>query len=217
VRPRLLTALKVLVFLLALAPFLRLVYLGVQSYQGTGDGLGVNPVETVTHKTGDLTIYFLLITMTVTPIRRVAGLFKKGALGWVLRFRRMLGLFAFFYVCLHYSTYLFDRSYVEQALDLRSILKDVSKRPYIIVGTLGLLLMTPLAITSTAGMIRRLGKRWQTLHRLIYVCAILGIVHWTWLVKVDTRRPLFFGSILFGLLLIRMAFYVRDRYAAKTK
>lgn len=215
-RPRLLTALKVLVFLLALAPFLRLVQQGLQTYQGSGDGLGINPVEFLTHRTGDLTIYFLLATLTLTPLRRLAGLVKKGALGWVSRFRRMLGLFAFFYVCLHYATYLFDRAYVEQALDLASIVKDVSKRPYIILGTLGFLLMLPLAITSTAAMIRRLGKRWQTLHRLVYVCAILGIVHWTWLVKADTRRPLLFGAILAALLLVRVAFYMRDRFVAKT-
>lgn len=199
------------VLLACLLPLLRLVWLGWQSYRGLGDGLGVNPVETVTHKTGDWTIYFLLITLAVTPLRRLTGQNIFGKL------RRMLGLFAFFYGCLHLASYLFDQLYVqaEAASALGGILKDVLKRPYITVGTLAYLLMVPLAVTSTAAMVRRLGRRWQTLHRLVYAVAVLGVLHFAWLVKGNplVRMPGLLAAILTGLLLFRVLDWRRRRAA----
>jgi sulfoxide reductase heme-binding subunit YedZ len=179
VKPRTIAILKVATLLFGLLPLALLGYHGWQSYRGIGDGLGANPVEKVTHTTGDYTLYFLLITLAVTPLRRLAGL------GWLLRFRRMLGLLAFTYGTLHLLTYIFDRAYVELAFDVQGILKDVTKRPFITIGVLAYLLLLPLAITSTNGMIRRLGKRWQTLHRLVYLAAMCGVIHFVWLVKAD--------------------------------
>ncbi|HRI50945.1 MAG TPA: protein-methionine-sulfoxide reductase heme-binding subunit MsrQ [Pseudomonadota bacterium] len=205
---RAVTGIKVVVFLMLLAPAGQLVWQGFQTYKGIGDGLGVNPVEAVTHRTGDLTLYCLLATLAVTPLRRLLGQ------AWLIKLRRMLGLFAFFYGSLHFATYFCDQIFMQdEGLNLKAVARDIVKRPYITVGTLAYLLMVPLAITSTTAMIRRLGRRWQTLHRLIYVTALLGILHWTWLVKADLRRPLAFGFLLLVLLGVRGFVSLRKKSA----
>ena len=187
---------KRLAFLLCLAP------LGVLAWKAFHGDLTANPVEKLEHETGDWTIYFLLITLTITPLRKLVPQLN------LIRFRRMFGLYAFFYGFLHFFTYgLFD-----QMFDWMSITMDVYKRPFITVGFLGFVLMIPLAITSTAGMIRRLGgKRWQRLHQLIYVTAIAGVIHYYWLVKSDITLPLRYGAILALLLLARVIFWLRAR------
>jgi len=160
-----------------------------------GAGLGANPIEKITHATGDWTLRFLLITLAITPLRKLLRV------PWLIRFRRMLGLFAFFYGCLHFLTYI----WLDQFFNIHSMLADVAKRRFITVGFTGFVLMLPLAITSTAGWIRRLGgKRWQALHRLIYFSAIAGIIHYLWLVKADTRKPLEYGAVLAILLSYRL-------------
>jgi methionine sulfoxide reductase heme-binding subunit len=180
---------KAVVFLLCLVPALRLLW----SFHK--DALGPNPVENITHTTGDWTIYFLLITLSITPLRR---LLNQPAL---VGFRRMLGLFAFFYGCLHLTTYL----WLDQSFDWSGIWKDIYKRPYITAGFTAWALMVPLALTSTAWSIRKLGgKRWQQLHRLIYFSALAGVVHYYWLVKSDVRLPLLYASILLVLLFYRL-------------
>jgi len=181
---------KSAVFLLCLSP---LGYLGWRAYH---DELTANPVEFIQHFTGDWTLRLLLVTLAVTPLRRLLNLPD------LIRFRRMLGLFAFTYVCLHFLTYIGP----DQAFDLGGMWKDVAKRPFITVGFLGFVLLIPLALTSTKGWIRRLGgRRWQALHRLIYVSALCGVVHYYWLVKSDHRLPLMYGAILSVLLLYRLA------------
>jgi methionine sulfoxide reductase heme-binding subunit len=177
------------VFLASVAPFGGLVY------DALTDNLGANPIETITRATGIWTLTFLLITLSVSPLRRLSGWH------WLIKLRRMLGLFAFFYACLHFATYVV----LDQFFAAEEILKDIAKRPYITVGFTSFLLLIPLAITSTNTMIRRLGKRWQTLHRLVYLTAVGGIVHFLWLVKADTRRPIQYGMVL-GLLLTYRAY-----------
>jgi len=180
---------KSAVFLLCLSP---LGYLGWRAYH---DELTANPVEFIQHFTGDWTLRLLLVTLAVTPLRRLLNLPD------LIRFRRMLGLFAFTYVCLHFLTYIGP----DQAFDLGGMWKDVAKRPFITVGFLGFVLLIPLALTSTKGWIRRLGgRRWQALHRLIYASALCGVVHYYWLVKSDHRLPLMYGAILSVLLLYRL-------------
>jgi methionine sulfoxide reductase heme-binding subunit len=181
--------LKIATFLLCLLPVLAL------AWRGTHGGLGANPVEFVTHSTGDWTLRFLLITLAITPVRRVI------AMPSVIRFRRMFGLFAFFYGCLHFLTYIwFDKFF-----DIEDMLKDVDKRPFITIGFASLLLMIPLAVTSTAAWIRRLGgKRWQLLHRLVYLIAAGSVIHYYWLVKSDIRMPALYGAILTVLLAYRL-------------
>jgi len=177
---------KALVFLLSSLPFLILVW---RSFRGD---LTANPVEFFQHQTGDWTLRFLIFTLCITPFRKLLLLPE------LIRFRRMLGLFAFFYVCLHFLTYLGP----DQSFNFAGMLKDVGKRPFITVGFAAFVLLIPMAITSTAGWIRRLGgKRWQALHRSIYVCVILGVIHYYWLVKSDVRKPLFYGFLV-GILLI---------------
>jgi len=157
--------------------------------------LGINPVETLQHTTGDWTLRFLIFTLAITPLRKT---FKLPEL---IRYRRMLGLFAFFYVVLHFLTYLGP----DQSFNLSGMWDDVAKRKFVTVGFAAFVLLIPLAATSTAGMIRRLGgKRWQALHRLIYICAILGVIHYYWLVKSDVRKPLFYGALVGILLLWRV-------------
>jgi sulfoxide reductase heme-binding subunit YedZ len=175
-------------FLLLLWPFWKLVTTGI------APELGANPVEYITHKTGDWTIRFLLITLSVTPLRKIFNQPK------LVRYRRMLGLFAFFYVCLHFLTwFVLDKSF-----SLSDMWADVLKRRFITVGMLGLALLLPLAITSTAGWVRRLGfAKWQRLHRLIYFAALAGVIHYYWLVKSDVRLPLMYGAILTVLMLYR--------------
>ena len=157
--------------------------------------LGINPVETLQHTTGDWTLRFLIFTLAITPLRKT---FKLPEL---IRYRRMLGLFAFFYVVLHFLTYLGP----DQSFNFSGMWDDVAKRKFVTVGFAAFVLLIPLAATSTAGMIRRLGgKRWQALHRLIYICAILGVIHYYWLVKSDVRKPLFYGALVGILLLWRV-------------
>ena len=180
---------KLPVFLLCLTPFGFLVWRTL-----TGN-LGPNQVETLQHTTGDWTLRFLVITLCITPLRK----FLK--LPDLIRFRRMFGLFAFFYACLHFLTYLGP----DQSFDLAAMWKDVAKRPFVTVGFAAFVLLIPLAITSTAGWIRRLGgRRWQLLHRLIYISAICGVIHYYWLVKSAVLRPLTYGAIVAVLLLWRL-------------
>jgi sulfoxide reductase heme-binding subunit YedZ len=189
---------KVFVFALCLVPFLLLVR------DWRNDALGPNPVEKITHTTGDWTIYLLLITLGVTPLRR---LFNVPSL---IRFRRMLGLYAFFYGCLHLMTYV----WLDQSFDWPALWKDVYKRPFVTAGFAAWLLMVPLALTSTAWSIRKLGgKRWQRLHRLIYFSALGGVIHYYWLVKSDVRRPLLYGAILMVLMLYRSVIWLRPKTA----
>jgi len=185
---------KVAVFAACLSPALLLTWRGLR------DDLGANPIEFITHATGDWTIRFLLITLSITPLRKLSGQAD------LIRFRRMLGLFAFFYGTLHLFTYL----WLDKFFDTSEIVKDVIKRPFITAGVTGFMLMLPLAITSTKGWIRRLkGGRWQKLHRLIYFSAAAGVVHYYWLVKSDVRLPVMYGAILFLLLVYRFAGWVR--------
>ena len=180
---------KVAVFALASWPFLFIVWRTVRQ------DLTANPVEFYQHQTGDWTLRFLIFTLCITPFRKIFNLPE------LIRFRRMLGLFGFFYVCLHFLTYLGP----DQNFDAAGMFKDVVKRPFITVGFAAFLLLIPLAITSTAGWIRRLGgKRWQALHRAIYVAAVLGVIHYYWLVKSDIRKPAFYGVLVGVLLLWRL-------------
>jgi len=159
------------------------------------DNLSANPIEDITHRTGDWTLRLLLVTLAVTPLRRITG---QNA---VIRLRRMLGLFAFFYACLHFSTYVV----LDQFFALDAIVEDVAKRPYITVGFTAFCLLIPLAITSTKGWVRRLGgKRWGALHRLIYVAGAGAVLHYLWLVKGNQSAPLYYAGVLVGLLAYRV-------------
>jgi len=176
---------KVLVFTLSSWPVL---FIAWRTYRGE---LTANPVEFYQHQTGDWTLRFLVFTLCITPFRKLFNLPE------LIRFRRMLGLFAFFYVCLHFFTYLGP----DQSFSLSGMLQDVAKRPFITVGFAAFVLLIPLAITSTAGWVRRLGgKRWQMLHRAVYAAAVLGVIHYYWLVKSDIRKPVFYGALV-GILL----------------
>jgi sulfoxide reductase heme-binding subunit YedZ len=164
--------------------------------------LTANPIEFITHTTGDWTIRFLVITLAITPVRK---LLKLPAL---IKYRRMMGLFAFFYVCLHFTTYI----YLDKYFDMHEIWLDVLKRRFITVGFAAFVLLIPLAITSTAGWIRRIGgKRWQWLHRVTYICAILGVIHYYWLVKSDVRKPLMYAAMVAVLLAYRLIVWLRAR------
>ncbi|HEV3197132.1 MAG TPA: protein-methionine-sulfoxide reductase heme-binding subunit MsrQ [Bryobacteraceae bacterium] len=178
---------------------------------GIEDALGnltANPLEYVTHFTGDWTIRMIVITLGVTPLRKLLHLPD------LIRFRRMIGLFAFFYGCLHFSTWLFLDKLFDPAGMLQGMLKDVVKRPFITAGFAALLAMLPLAITSTTGWIRRLGgKRWQRLHRLVYFSGIAGVVHYYWLVKSDIRLPLMYGAMVAVLLAYRIGAWLIGRAA----
>lgn len=187
---RAIRALKVLVFFACLVPFALLVTGGF-----TND-LGPDPIATITHTTGDWTIRFLLITLAVTPVRRLSP-----HLAWLIRFRRMLGLFAFFYGTLHIFTFV----WLFSGFDVPAMAADILKRRFITMGLLGWLLMVPLALTSTAWAVRKIGgKRWQALHRLVYVSAIAGVIHYWWLVKPGVRTPLTVTAVLAALLLTRI-------------
>jgi methionine sulfoxide reductase heme-binding subunit len=194
---------KVAVFIICLLPLAALINRALHG------GLGANPVEFLQHATGLWTLRFLIFTLTITPLRKLLKLPE------LIRFRRMLGLFAFFYVCLHFLTYIGP----DQSFDLAAMWKDVEKRRYITVGFLGLVLLIPLAITSTAGWIRRLGgKRWQMLHRSIYGAATCGVIHYYWLVKSDVRDPLFYGALVSILLFWRLGdWYLKKRRSAPAK
>ena len=179
---------KILVFLLCLVP------LGFLLWKVLTGRLGADPIAVITHATGDWTLRFLLITLAITPLRRLTRQY------WLIQYRRMVGLFAFFYACLHLIIWVV----IDRELDVHEMLADIAKRPYITVGMLGFVLLVPLALTSTRGWIRRLGKRWTTVHRLIYFAAIAGVVHYWWLVKADTTLPRMYALILAGLLLYRV-------------
>jgi len=180
---------KAAVFAACLIPLARLVVLGF------GDGLGANPIEYITHSTGWWALTFLMITLAVTPLRR---LFSQP---WLLRLRRMFGLYAFFYASLHSVTYI----WLDQFFDVSEIVKDVIKRPFITFGFAAFVLLIPLAATSTNAMVKRLGaRRWQWLHRLVYPVAALGVIHFWWLVKLDVNEPLLFALVLAGLLVARL-------------
>jgi sulfoxide reductase heme-binding subunit YedZ len=186
--------LKITVFALCLIP---LALLGWKAYQ---QDLSANPIEYITHWTGDWTLRFLVITLAITPLRKL--------LRWpnLVKFRRMLGLFAFFYGCLHLTTYL----WLDKFFAWGEIVKDIGKRPFITAGFAAFITLLPLAITSTAGWIRRLGgKRWQRLHRLIYFSAVAGVVHYYWLVKSDIRKPVFYGALVAVLLAYRAVVALR--------
>ncbi|HTB94882.1 MAG TPA: protein-methionine-sulfoxide reductase heme-binding subunit MsrQ [Candidatus Sulfotelmatobacter sp.] len=187
------------VFLICLLPLASLVWRGLHH------GLTANPIEFITHATGDWTLRFIIFTLCITPLRKLL------ALPDVIRFRRMLGLFVFFYGCLHFTTYI----WLDKFFDLREVWKDIAKRPYITVGFLAFVLLIPLAITSTTGWIRRLGgRRWQMLHRAIYISAVAGVIHYYWQVKSAVLLPLAYGAIVAALLLWRLFEKFRARPAA---
>ncbi|MFI4938887.1 MAG: sulfite oxidase heme-binding subunit YedZ [Burkholderiales bacterium] len=189
--PRQFRLLKASLFMLALLPFARLIVFAVM------DRLGANPVEFITRNTGDWTLYFLCFTLSLTPLRRLAHW------NWLVKLRRMIGLFAFFYAALHFTTFL----WFDHFFDVTEMWKDVLKRPFITVGFMAFTLLIPLAITSTNRMVKRLGgKRWQWLHRLIYVIALLAILHFWWMKagKHDFAQPILFGAIVAALLLVRV-------------
>ena len=193
---------KVAVFVACLVPLAVLLWRFFGPTPGDmstrGVRLGANPIEKITHATGDWTLRFLLITLAITPLRKLLGVPA------LIRFRRMFGLFAFFYACLHFTTYI----WLDKFFNLHEMLADVAKRKFITVGFAAFILLIPLALTSTAGSIRRLGgKRWQALHRLIYVSAIAGVIHYVWLVKADIRKPLIYGAILAALLSYRVVIW----------
>jgi sulfoxide reductase heme-binding subunit YedZ len=188
---------KVVVFAACLVPIALLARpLAMLATAGYSPDLTANPIEYITHYTGTWTIRFLLITLSVTPLRKIFNQPK------LTRYRRMLGLFAFFYVCLHFLTWFV----LDKFFSFPEMWADILKRRYITVGMLGFAMLLPLAITSTAGWVRRLGfKQWQRLHRLIYFAALAGVIHYYWLVKSDVRLPLMYGAILAALMLYRFA------------
>lgn len=185
--------LKYLVFFLCLIPLLHLTWLAAIS------DLGANPVESIIHSLGIWTLVMLLITLSMTPLRLVTGAVLP------LKFRRMFGLFTFFYASLHFLAY----AGLDQWFDLGVIAKDISKHPYILVGFGAYVLLVPLASTSTNAMIKRLGRHWKTLHRLVYVIGILAIIHFWWLVKKDVTEPLIYGAVFGSLLSVRIVHHFR--------
>jgi sulfoxide reductase heme-binding subunit YedZ len=189
---------KPLVFAACLVP---LVWLACGAFGWFGESLGADPVKKLEHACGKTALNLLLLTLAVTPVRNLAGLPN------LVRLRRMLGVFAFFYVVVHFSVYLV----LDLELNFHTLGADIAKRPYITIGFTALLLLIPLAVTSTNGMMRRLGRRWQKLHRLVYVIAILGVWHFYWQVKRDVREPLIYIGILAVLLGYRI---VRQRQQA---
>jgi len=178
---------KPIVFLLSLTPFLLLVL------DTINNNLGANPVEEMTHQTGEWALRFLLITLAITPLRKLTGM------NWLIKIRRMLGLYVFFYAFMHFITYI----WLDQFFDWMEILVDIPKRPFITVGFAAFVLLIPLAFTSTNKMMRRLKRNWQRLHQLIYIIAMLGVLHFLWVVKADTFEPLVYFIILMVLFLYR--------------
>jgi sulfoxide reductase heme-binding subunit YedZ len=181
--------LKPVMFLACLAPLATLAWRGFHS------GLGANPIEFITHSTGDWTLIFLLVTLSITPLRKLTQQY------WLVNFRRMLGLYAFFYGTLHLMTYV----WLDKFFDVHEMLKDIAKRRFITAGMTAFVLMIPLAVTSTKWAIRKLGgRRWQLLHRLIYFSAAAGVIHYIWLVKADLKKPLEYAAILAVLIAYRL-------------
>jgi sulfoxide reductase heme-binding subunit YedZ len=193
-RNNLISNAKIAFFVMALLPLARLVWLGLT------DGLGANPVEFVIRSLGTWTLVCLLVTLSVTPIRLIFGI------NWLVQLRRMMGLFTFFYVCLHLLAY----AGLDQWFDWQAIVHDIAKHPYVLVGFSAFVLMIPLAVTSNQAMIRRLRQRWKMLHRLVYLIAILGVTHYWWLVKKDVSEPFIYAVVLFILLAVRV-YYKRPR------
>src|SRR5208337_2226402 len=193
---------RIAIFLSALIPLGRLVW------KAFHDGLGANPIEVVTHTTGDWTLILVLTTLSITPLRRITRQY------WLIGVRRMIGLFAFFYGTLHFLTYI----WLDKFFDVHEMLKDIAKRPFITVGFSAFVLMIPLALTSTAWSIRRLGgKNWRRLHRLIYFTGILAVVHYAWLVKADLRKPIEYGVVLGILLVYRVGVWASEKASEKRK
>jgi sulfoxide reductase heme-binding subunit YedZ len=184
---------KPIVFVICLVPLASLFW---DAFQGA---LGANPIEKVTHHTGQWALKFLLLTLAITPLRKYFGW------SFLLRLRRMLGLYVFFYACLHFLTYFV----LDQFFDFEEIVKDILKRPYITVGFSAFVLLIPLAVTSTNAMMRRLGPRWKSLHQLIYVIGVLAVLHFLWLVKADNFEPLVYAFILIVLFVARVWFQRR--------
>lgn len=190
---------KPAIFLASLVPLARLAWKAYNS------DLGANPIQVITWSTGTWTLVFLMLTLSITPLRQLTRQY------WLIQYRRMLGLFAFFYGSLHFTTYF----WLDQFFDLHSIAKDIVKRPFITVGFSAFVLMIPLALTSTQRSIRWLGKRWQVVHRLIYATAVLGVVHYIWLVKKDIRKPVIYAIILGILLLYRVIIWLTKQTRAR--
>ena len=190
-------AAKIVLWVLCLLPAARLVY------GAFTDNLTANPIEYITHQTGFWTLTLLMVALAITPIRRITGWNR------IIQLRRPIGLFAFFYVVLHFLTYVT----LDRWFDFSTIFEDIAERPYITVGFTAFLLLIPLAVTSTKGWIRRLGKRWTTIHRAIYISAALGVLHFYWKksAKSDTNEPLLFAAILGVLLLARVVIWLRKR------
>ena len=179
---------KPVLFVTCLVPLVLLFFGAIN------DTLGANPVETMTRETGEWTLRFLLITLLITPARKILNW------PWLIKLRRMLGLFVFFYAVMHFLTYI----WFDQFFDFNEIVKDIIKRPFITVGFTAFVLLIPLAMTSTNKMMRRLKNNWLKLHKLIYVIAVLGVLHFVWMVKADYLEPTIYGFILFVLLLYRV-------------
>lgn len=179
---------KPLFFVICLGPMLWIVWNAL-----FGD-LGANPVETITHQTGDWTLRLLLLTLAITPLKNATGI------SGFIRFRRMAGLFVYFYACCHFLIWFL----ADHALDVRSMLEDVLERPYITLGFLAFLLLTPLAITSNRWSISKLGKKWKQLHRLVYVIIVLAVAHFIWLVKADFLEPIIYAFIAAVVLIVRL-------------
>ena len=193
---------KPVLFLACLAPLARLAWRGFHA------DLGANPIEAITHGTGDWTLRFLLLTLSITPLRKITRQY------WLISWRRMLGLFAFFYGTLHLMTWL----WLDKFFDVHEMWADIVKRRFITAGMTAFALMIPLALTSTKWSIRKLGgKRWQALHRLIYFSAVVGVIHYIWLVKADLKKPLEYAAVLGALLLYRLIVWIaaRSNVAAK--
>jgi sulfoxide reductase heme-binding subunit YedZ len=193
-KPQYVHWLKAVLFAACLIPLARL------AWRGFNNDLGANPIEVVTRTTGDWTLIFLLITLAVTPLRRLLEW------PWLIKLRRLFGLYAFFYACLHFLTYI----WLDQFFDVLEIGKDVLKRPFITIGFTCFLLLIPLAATSTNNMVKRVGvKRWQQLHRFVYFIAAGGVVHFWWLVKKDISEPLQYAVLLSLLLALRVLFWLQ--------
>ena len=187
---------KTFIWVACLTPLLRL------GWKGLTGGLGANPIEFITLSTGTWTLVFLLATLAITPLRRLSGQ------SWLIRFRRLVGLFSFFHGVLHFITYV----WLDKFFDVQDMIKDVAKRPFITAGFLAFLLLVPLAATSTAGAIRWMGgRRWQLLHRLIYVSGVSAVVHFWWKVKADVRKPAIYAAVLGILLGLRLVFWIHAR------
>lgn len=192
--------LKPILFMACLMPLARL------GWKAASVGLGANPVQVITYSTGTWTLVFLLVTLSITPLRKLTRQY------WLIQYRRMVGLFAFFYACLHFTTYL----WLDQFFDLHRIYKDIYKRPFITAGFTAFVLLIPLAATSTRWAIRKLGKTWQALHRLIYLSATAGVIHYIWLVKKDVRVPEIYAAILAALLFYRVMVWALARRSVAT-